>query len=91
MRTATQLEEEIREVEGVQVILHVRAAGATFSSYKEYWSTGLADDRRMSALNRRIATVVPGVSWSVSRVSGSKSISPKERIGAIRGTLATGE
>lgn len=82
--TVTELEAEIKAVEGVQVIIHAQG-DSTFNSYREKWKTALDDERSMKAFKRRLATVLPTVSYSICKPDGGKAIFPQQSMGVLRG------
>ncbi|MNY49475.1 hypothetical protein D3C86_1849060 [compost metagenome] len=84
--TASDLEKEIKEVEGVQVIIH--QLGTAPTSYRAKWPSALSDDRTQKAFKRRLAEVMPGATWSISRSDGLKSIYPNVKMGVLRGKVA---
>lgn len=84
--TAEQLEKEIREVEGIQVTIFTR--NGEFQSYKDKWKRALSDDRRVSALKRRIVEVAPRASFNIYRADGVKVVYPQQLIGVVRGNKA---
>lgn len=83
--TASQLEKEIKEIEGVQVIVH--QSGQHLDSYSARWKKGLGDERTVKAFKKRINGVAPGVSYSICKPDGGKSIFPHVTMGALRGKV----
>jgi len=82
--TVNELQAEIREVEGVDVIVHVNKPGDVFPSYKAKWPTALADDRTVKAFKRRLEHCVAGFSYSIVKRNGTNSVYPQVKMSALR-------
>lgn len=86
--SASQLEAEIKEVEGVEVLIHVKEKGGLFPSYKATYRKGLGDDKLVKALKSRLHRATGGSSFSIMRRDGVKSVYPYVSMGKIRGNVA---
>lgn len=74
--TVTQLQDEIRAVEGIDVIVHSAKPGDLFPSYKEKWPKGLAGDRTVGAFKRRLEHCLRGYSYGIQKHDGNKTQAP---------------
>jgi hypothetical protein len=82
--TVNVLQAEIREVEGVDVIVQTAKPGDVFPSYKAKWPTALADDRTVKAFKRRLEHSLVGFSYSIVKRDGTNSVFPQVKMGALR-------
>lgn len=71
--TVNKLQEEIREIEGVDVIVHSARPGEEFPSYKDKWPKGLAGDRTLTAFKRRLEHSLRGHSYGIQKHDGNKT------------------
>jgi hypothetical protein len=83
--SAAELEQEIRLVEEIQVMVNHQRDRNDFQSYRTRWPNPLADDRTMSALKRRVSMIIPGVSFTVIKPSGIKAVYPQVKLSVLRG------
>jgi hypothetical protein len=84
--SASELEAEIKEVEGIEVLIHPKTKDEKFPSYKATYGRGLSDDRLVKALKRRLHVSTNGASFSIMRRDGVKSVYPYVKLGQIRAT-----
>lgn len=73
MISVNQLQAEIREVEGVDVIVHSAKPGDLFESYKDKWPKGLSNERTLSAFKRRLEHCLRGHSYGIQKADGNKT------------------
>jgi len=71
--SVNQLQAEIREVEGVDVVVHSAKPGEMFPSYKEQWHKGLSNERTLSAFKRRLEHCLRGHSYGINKSDGNKT------------------
>lgn len=86
--TVNQLQAEIREIEGVDVVVHSAKLGDLFPSYKQAWPKRLADERTLSAFKRRLEVCLRGYSYGILKADGNKTQGAGNiYMGTVRGVV----